>query len=125
MERPLHKRIFVFCVRERQRLVGNSGLYVPDSRRGMLTRAEDVFVLTPADDCIHSWTRGQHLLIADGFELCAEEFDFWEKYQDDPAFKEVKEYAEKCEGKVHTSLISEGSVLAEVTGDLWQSEPMW
>jgi hypothetical protein len=125
MEKPLHKRLFVFAVRERSRLMNSSGLYVPNSSRGSLTRAEDVWVLSSAADCRHSWKKGQHLLISDGFELEPVDFKFWDKHRDDEEFAFLKDFADKCDGRVHTTVVHEDSVIGEVEGHLIQEETMW
>lgn len=91
----------------------------------MLTRAEDVWVLRPALDCKSDWKKGQHLLISDGFELEPNDFDFWEKYKNDPEFSFLKQFSEEVGGKVVTSVIHEDSALAEVEGDLIQEEVKW
>lgn len=125
METPLNRRIFVFAVRDRQRMMTKSGLYVPNSSRGNLTRAEDVFVLRSAKDCRSPWKTGQHILLSDGFELEPVEFDFWEKYQDDPAFSKLKDFSAKVSGKIICTVIHEDSVLAEVEGDIFQEDLIW
>lgn len=126
MEKPLRRRMFVFAVRERSRLRTKSGLYVPDSNRGTLTRAEDVWVLNSASDCyLGPWKKGQHLLISDGFELEPVDLKLWEKHMNDEEFAFVKKFTEEVEGKVHTCIVHEDSILAEIEGDLIQDETMW
>lgn len=125
METPLNRRIFVFAVRNRQRLMNKSGLYVPNSHRGNLTRAEDVFVLSAAKDCRSPWKMGQHVLLSDAFELEPIDLDLWEKYQDEPAFSKLKEFADKVKGKVICTVTHEESILGEVEGDLFQEDTMW
>lgn len=122
MEKPIKRRIFVFAIRNRQRMRTKYGLYVPNSSRGNLTRAEDVFVLNAASDCFSKWTTGQHLLISDGFELEPGDFLFWDSYKDDPRFASVKKFAEEVEGEVVSTIVHEDSILAEVTGDLFQED---
>jgi hypothetical protein len=102
-----------------------SGLYLPSQSRGMLTRAEDVWVLSWADKCRLPWEKGQHLLIADGFELEPGDMDLWDTYKDDSAFADLRKFVEEVEGRVRTTIVHEESILAEVTGDLYQEEAMW
>lgn len=125
MDKPIGRRIFVFVVRERQRMRSKSGLYVPNSSRGSLTRAEDVWVMNYANSCWMDWRKGQHLLIADGWELDSVDHNQWEECKDDPVFSYLKKFANDVEGKVTTASIHEGSVLAEVEGDLIQDHFMW
>lgn len=125
MEKPLRRRMFVFAVRERSRMRTKSGLYVPDSNRGMLTRAEDVWVLSAASDCRYNWTKGQHLLISDGFELEPVDLDLWEKYSDDKDFEFIKTFSQEVDGKVRTCVVHEESILAEIDGNLVQEDTMW
>lgn len=125
METPINRRMFVFAIRNRQRMRTKSGLYLPNSSRGNLTRAEDIFVLSAAKDCRSKWEKGQHLLISDGFELEPVEFDFWEKYQDEPAFFKLKKFADDVEGKIICTIVHEDSILAEVEGDLFQEDLAW
>jgi len=125
MEKPLKRRMFVFAVRERSRLRTKSGLYVPDSSRGMLTRAEDVWVLSSASDCRMEWKKGQHLLISDGFELEPVDLDLWDKYKDDPDYAFLHKFSDEVDGKVKTCVVHEESILGEVEGDLIQEDTMW
>jgi hypothetical protein len=124
MDKPIKRRIFVYAVRERQRMRTKLGLYLPNSSRGMLTRAEDVWVVSAADDCLLPWKKGQHILIADGFELTKGR-DSWEENMDDPDFAKIKKFAEEVGGKVTTWVIHEDSVLAEVDGELFQEDVQW
>jgi hypothetical protein len=98
---------------------------MPNRYRGNLTRAEDLFILSPASDCRSPWKKGQHVLVSDGFELEPVEFDFWEQYENDPAFAKLKEFAEKVEGKVIGTLIHEDSILGEVEGNCFQEDFAW
>lgn len=91
----------------------------------MLTRAEDVWIYNPAPDCKMKWRKGQHVLIADGFELEPTKLDIWEEHKDDPEFAFIKSFAEKVDGKVICEIISEDSVLGEVEGDLIQEGVQW
>ena len=125
MEKPLKRRIFVFAVRDRQRMRTKSGLYLGNSNRGNFTRAEDVWVLRAAEDCRYPWLKAQHLLISDAFELEPVELGLWDKYKDDVEFDYLKKFAEDCAGNVETCIIHEESILAEVTGDLIQDDTMW
>lgn len=125
MEKPLKRRMFVFAVRERSRLRTKSGLYVPDSNRGTLTRAEDIWVLNSASDCRTAWKKGQHLLISDGFELEPVDLELWDKYKDEPEFAFIKSFSEEVLGKVHTCVVHEDSILAEVEGNLIQEDTCW
>ena len=125
MKRPLFRRMFVFAVRERSRMKTHSGLFLPNSSRGSLTRAEDIWVLAPANDCRSVWTKGQHLLISDGFELEPVQLDFWEEHQNDPEFASLKKYAEDVGGKVICTITNEDSILGEVEGELFQEDCAW
>lgn len=125
METPLKKRLFVFAVKERSRFRLKSGLYLPNSSRGNLTRAEDVWVLNAASDCFLKWEQGKHLLITDGLELEPVDLDLWNKYKLEPAFADLNKFAEDVCGKVVTSIIHEDSILAEVEGDLYQEDFSW
>ena len=125
MEIPLKRRIFCFAVRERSRLITKSGLYIPESKRGMNTRAEDLWVLSGASDCLGKWHRGMHVIVSDGFELEPVNLELWDKYRYDPEFEYLLKFSERCEGKVTTCIIHEDSVLGEVLGDLIQDDPQW
>lgn len=128
MIKPINRKIAVFVVRERQKLYNNSGLYTANSSRGVLTRAEDIWVISAASDCVvHSWEKGQHLLISDGFELDAIDDNpvDWETMKDDPAFTFMREFAEKVEGTVRSGIIHENSVIGAVEGDVIQTDTMW
>ena len=125
MQKPLGRRIFVFGVRNRQRMPNKSGLYVPNSSRGNMTRAEDLFVLNPASDCKFKWAKGQHVLVSDGFELEPYDFEFWDQYKDDPEFQELKKFAESVEGNIVSTVIHEDCILAEVIGPCFQEDFAW
>lgn len=125
METPIKRRLFVFTVRERSRMISHSGLYLPNSSRGILTRSEDVWILNAASDCRMKWTKGQHLLISDGFEFEPVDLDLWDNHFEDEAFHQLKKFSDDVCGKVQTMIVHEDSILAEVEGDLFQEDPMW
>lgn len=68
---------------------------------------------------------GQHLVISDGFELEPVDFDLWEKYQDLPEFKKLKDFNNQVEGKVVTTVVHEDSIQAEILGDVFQEDRHW
>lgn len=104
---------------------GHMGLYVANSNRGNMTRSEDIFVLSTADDCKTKWSKGQHLLVSDAFELEPVDLDLWEKYENDPAFAKLKKFNDEVQGKIVTTIVHETSILAEVEGDLFQEDTRW
>lgn len=119
------RRLIVFQVRDRQK-VGNFGIYVGDTDRGNMTRAEDIFVLEAAADCrVSQWKKGQHLLISDAFELEPVDLRLWDENAEDPAFEKLRKFAEKVQGRVHTSIVHEDSILGEVEGDHFQEDTQW
>lgn len=103
----------------------HSGLYVPNSNRGNMTRSEDIFVLSVADDCRDKWQKGQHLLISDAFELEPVDLDLWDKYKDDPAFEKLKKFNDEVQGKIVTTIVHELSILGEVEGNCFQEDAHW
>ncbi len=125
MEKPLFKRLFVFGVRDRKRLVTKSGLFLPPTQQNTNTKAEDLWILASASDCLLGpWKMGQHILVADYMEL-QDGADLWEKYKYEPEFIHLKKFSEDCEGSVRSFVIHEDSVLGEVLGDLIQNDSQW
>src|SRR5690242_4399268 len=111
--KPRNRRMFVFCVPKRLKFSGST-LFRPNEITGSLSRAEDIWVLSWADDCQFTWRKGYHGLIDDGFELEPVELDLWEEHQQDPEFESMRKFVEDCQGTVETKIIHEKSIMAEV-----------
>jgi len=117
--KPLKKRLVVFAVRRRQKLMG-SVLFRSDDYRGAFTRAEDLWVLAKGDMVKADLNPGDHVLVSDALELEPYDFKLWEHFENDPRFAQVKMFAEQTGGTVETVITSEGSLLAQVFGDCFQ-----
>lgn len=116
MIKPLGRRLIVFQVSEVKKR-SNSGLYLGNSKRGSLSRVQDLWVITHSEKCKHKWQKGDHYLVSDGMELEPYDLKLWEDLQLDPAFQELREVVRATEGRVETKLVSEASLLAEVKLD--------
>lgn len=120
--KPRNGRLFVFALTERAKIAG-SRLYAPNSVRGSLTRAEDLWVLQAASDVkTEGLTPGVHVLVSDGFELEPAELDLWKHYENDPAFEALARVAKELEAKVETRIVHEASLLGVVEGEGIQSQ---
>lgn len=108
--RPLKKRLIVFSVPWRKKL--KSGLYVGNDKRGAFSRCEEIWVVAKGPDVMESFSIGQKCYLSDAFELDDSDFDLWEELQDDPRFKDLKQFVDDCEGTVRTQIVSEWSILA-------------
>jgi hypothetical protein len=109
--KPLKRRMIVFSVPERKKLAG-SILYQANERRGSLSGSEEVWILENGPECRLRIPRGSKCYISDGFELEPTDLDLWADYENDPIFKDLREFAQSVEGKIKTSLIHEESLLA-------------
>lgn len=127
MFKPLHRKVVVFTIKNRKRLLNNSGLYLPDSRIASMCKAEDIWVAVAADDCRSEWKTGSHLLVSDAFEFGAEfgEPISWEDYKHLPEFDAIKRIAESVEGEISSTAIPEDSFIAEVHGYMLQEHSNW
>lgn len=108
---PILNRLFVFTVPEQEKFAG-SVFYRTKTNDGYLSQCQPVWVLIPSRNCKEEWKRGQKCYIHDGFELDPTDLDLWPRYENEPEFKGLKEFVESVGGKVLTSVVAEGSILA-------------
>lgn len=109
--KPLFDRLIVFSIPVRHKIEG-SILYSGNPKRSSFNRAEEVWILEAGRECKEDFTRGSHAWINDSFELEPTELDLWQYHEHEPDFKELRSFALSVDGRVLTSLIKEGAILA-------------
>lgn len=108
---PLKNRYIVFSVPVRRRIEG-SVLYKGNPKRYAYNRAEEVWIVSCGQLCKEQFKPGTHAWLNDSFELEPTNLNLWDEFKDDPNFKRLKEFVELVDGDVHSSLVSENSLLA-------------
>ncbi len=108
---PLFKRYLVFHMPVRRKLKG-SKLYVGNSHRGSMSRAEEVWIIEKGTQCTYDLDRGDHCWLYDAFELTECEINLWDKLKCQPEFEKLRALSEDLDADVVTKLVFEGSILA-------------
>lgn len=116
---PWTRRLFVFAIRERQKVYGVN-LYRGTQRRGMMSRAEDLWIINISKGCrgwhdgdkFNPWVVGQRVLVSDAFELEPIQPCDWDNYSALPEFSNLARMAEMVEGRVCSAIIHEDSILS-------------
>jgi hypothetical protein len=99
------------------KLASGVKLYTPKVNKGRFTEAQTMWVIESASQCRWGpdngqWPTGMQVVVKDGFEITDMVLDFWETYENDPRFAELKAEAQSLDARVHTAIISESSIEA-------------